>query len=270
MSLYGHIHRLEAAVEAVIITVAGISSRFNEGIPEEDRCLKAIYYVKDKTDTLLYHLLEKCMYADKIVLVGGYKYDDLKVYCEELPNSMKDKLIFTHNGHYADLASGYSLYLGLKAVFDRLENVEKVLFVEGDLDIDRDSFGRVAETATNVLTYSFEPIYAEKAVALYKNEKEHFQYAFNSNHGLLRIDEPFSLLLNSGQVWKFTNMERLKAASEKFYETEKNGTNLRIIQNYIDSCEAKAFQLIGLSRWTNCNTREDYKKIIEFWKEEAK
>ena len=40
-------HRLEASVEAAIITVAGISSRFNEGIPEKDKCLKAIYYEKD-------------------------------------------------------------------------------------------------------------------------------------------------------------------------------------------------------------------------------
>ena len=266
----GHTRGLEAAVEAAIITVAGISSRFNEGIPEEDRRLKAIDYEKDKAGTLLYHLLEKCMYVDKIVLVGGYKYDDLKNYCEELPAPMKDKLILTCNGHYADLASGYSLYVGLKEVFDKLDNVEKVLFVEGDLDIDRDSFDRVAEAVTNVLTYSFEPIYAKKAVVLYKNEKDHFKYAFNSSHGLLRIDESFSLILNSGQVWKFTDIEKLKEASEKFYEMERNGTNLRIIQNYIDSCDAKSFQLIGLSRWTNCNTIEDYKKITEFWKEDAK
>ena len=84
-------------MEAAIITVAGISSRFNEGICEEDKCLKAIYYEKDRTCTLLYHLIEKCMFAQRIVVVGGYKYYALKSYCDELPDSMKDKLVLFYN-----------------------------------------------------------------------------------------------------------------------------------------------------------------------------
>ncbi len=257
-------------MKAAIITVAGISGRFNEGTAEEDKCLKAIYYEKDKTDTLLYHLLEKCMFADKTVVVGGYKYDDLKAYCEELPDSIKDKIVLIYNNHYADFASGYSLYMGLKEIFDKFEDVEEVLFVEGDLDIDKDSFGRVIDTKHNVLTYSFEPICARKAVVLYKNMQDRFRYAFNSNHGLLKIDEAFSVILNSGQIWKFTDTEKLKAANEKFYKMEKAGTNLCIIQNYIDSCDTEAFELVGLLRWTNCNRREDYRKILEYWKEDAK
>ncbi|MDE6639333.1 MAG: hypothetical protein K2K63_02260 [Acetatifactor sp.] len=257
-------------MEAAIITVAGVSSRFNEGIPEEDKCLKAIYFEEDRTSTLLYHLLEKCMFADMIVIAGGYKYDDLKSYCEKLPNSMKDKLVLTYNEHYADLGSGYSLYVGLKEIFDKSEDVEGVLFVEGDLDIDRDSFSKVAGSGSNVLSYSFEPIYSRKAVVLYKDAEEHYKYAFNSSHGLLKIDEAFSLILNSGQIWKFTDTEKLRAANEKFYETGGDGTNLRIIQNYIDLCDTESFELIGLLRWTNCNTRGDYGKILEYWKEDAK
>lgn len=257
-------------MKAAVITVAGVSSRFNEGMPEENKCLKAIYYEQDKTNTLLYHLLVKCMFADKIVIVGGYKYEDLKVYCEELPNSMKDRTVLVYNEHYAELGSGYSLYVGLKEIFGWSEDIEEVLFAEGDLDIDEDSFCRVACADSNVLSYCFEPIYARKAVVLYKDADGHFKYAYNSSHGLLKIEDAFSVIFNSGQVWKFVDAEKLKGAGEKFYEQERDATNLGIIQNYIASCDTESFELIGLSRWTNCNTRGDYRKILEYWKEDAK
>ena len=60
-------------MKAAIITVAGISSRFNEGVTEDRKELKAIYSENGSQNTLLYHLLLKCSYADKIILVGGYK-----------------------------------------------------------------------------------------------------------------------------------------------------------------------------------------------------
>lgn len=254
-------------MKVAVITAAGVSSRFNEGILEEEKYLKIIYSEKGKTDTLLYHLLEKCIFADKIVLVGGYKYNELKVYCEELPDSMKDKIVLIYNRYYAELASGYSLYIGLKEIFDNFDDVEEILFAEGDLDVDKDSFCRVINARHNVLTYSFGPIYAKKAVVLYKDMYDHFRYIFNSNHGLLKIDEAFSAIFNSGQIWKFTEIEKLKAVNEKFYQVEKNGTNLCIIQNYIDSCNPASFELIQLLRWTNCNTREDYRKILTYWKD---
>lgn len=257
-------------MKVAIITAAGVSSRFNEGIAGEDKRLKIIYYEEDKRNTLLYHLVERCSFADKIVLVGGYQYDQLKAYCEELPPSMKDKLFLIYNEYYAELASGYSLYVGLNAVFERWEDVGEVLFVEGDLDIDRDSFGKVIEAGGNVLTYNFVPIYADKAVVLYKDGQDHFRYAFNCSHGLLTIPGAFSLILNSGQVWKFTEIGKLKAANERFYQGKRDGTNLDIIQNYVDACDAESFVLIGLARWTNCNTREDYRKLLAYWKEDAK
>lgn len=256
-------------MKVVIITAAGISSRFNEGVSEKERCLKIIYYEENKENTLLYHLLEKCRFADRIVLVGGYKYDDLKAYCDELPGFMKDKLILAYNEHYADLASGYSLYVGLKIIFDCLKDVEEVLFSEGDLDIDKASFYRIIDSKKNVLTYSFEPIYARKAVALYQDGQGHFHYIFNHNHGLLKIDEEFSLIFNSGQIWKFTDIGALKTAGEKFYQIKKEETNLYIIQNYIDLCDTESFELIPLLKWTNCNTREDYRNLLSNWKEDA-
>lgn len=254
-------------MKAVIITIAGISSRFNEGIPEEEKRHKIIYYENDQRDTLLFHLLEKCMYADRIILVGGSRFDEVKDYCDRLPENIKEKIRLVYNGHYSDLASGYSLYVGLDELFRTCSDIEDILFVEGDLDIDRASFDRVIRSSQNVLTYSYEPIFANKAVVLYKNSQNRYKYAFNSSHGLLRIDEPFSVMLNSGQMWKFTDAQLLKEANDRFFKEEKDGTNLRIIQNYIDLLESSSFELVGLSHWTNCNTREDYKKILSFWRD---
>ena len=255
-------------MRAAVITIAGISSRFNEGKPEKDKRHKIIYYDGEKKNTLLYHLVEKCMYADKIILVGGNKYEDVQKYCTELPEQIKSKIILVYNEHYADLSSGYSLYIGLNELFSRNEYVDEVLFVEGDLDIDKESFDNVVNYESDVLTYSYEPIYANKSVVLYKNQFNKFKYAFNSNHGLLKIDEAFSLILNSGQLWKFKDIEKLKKAIVNFYKGERVGTNLFIIQSYIDLKDSNDFELIGLKRWTNCNTREDYKKILKYWKEE--
>ncbi len=251
-------------MKAAIITVAGISSRFNEGIPEQNKELKAIYPKEDREATLLHHLLEKCSFADRIAVVGGYKFDELKAYCEELEPEYRNKITLVENTHYSDLASGYSLYLGLAEVLR--EDVSEVLFIEGDLDVDDASFHAVVSAEKSVLTYTFEPIYANKAVVLYQNADGEYRYAFNSSHGLLSIDEPFSCILNSGQTWKFTDAGALRKANERFFAEDKGGTNLIIVRNYLEL--APEVELVGLHRWTNCNTREDYRKIRKYWEDE--
>lgn len=251
-------------MRAAIITVAGISSRFNEGIPEARKELKAIYSENGSRDTLLYHLLRKCSFADKIILVGGYKYEDLEAfYRNELaPEFPQVELV--KNDHYEDLASGYSLFLGIDRAVEC--ELDEVLFVEGDLDIDDESFWRVVESEKSVLTYTSEPIYASKAVVLYQDGEGRYKYAFNSAHGLLSIDEPFSCILNSGQTWKFMHIDALKKANAEFAAFEIGGTNLRIIQRYMESVPADAIELVKLERWTNCNTREDYRRIMSYWR----
>ena len=42
-------------------------------------------------------------------------------------------------------------------------------------------------------------------------------------------------------------------------------TNLAIIQKYFDLVDNDEIELIGLNHWVNCNTREDYKLIKEYW-----
>lgn len=267
-------------MKVAIIAAAGISARFNKGIPEEEKKLKVIYYDENPKQTLLYNLINKCSYADRIIVVGGYKYDDLKNYLDDesiIEKNVRGRITLVKNDHYEDLASGYSFYLGLCEAFDantetgeNSDNLpDEVIFVEGDLDVDSSSFNRIKTSDGSVLTYNFNPIYANKAVVLYRDGEGKYQYAFNSSHGLLRIDAPFSVILNSGQIWKFHDVGSLLSATLKFGKGKKDGTNLEIIQEYINQIDDKDISLISIERWTNCNTREDYGMIKNYWNMEG-
>ena len=80
---------------------------------------------------------------------------------------------------------------------------------------------------------------------------------------MLQINTPFSCILNSGQTWKFTEMEKLLEAKDRFFNETKDDTNLKIIQNYLDL--GAEVDLVCLNRWTNCNTQDDYEKILDYW-----
>lgn len=254
-------------LKIAIITVAGISSRFNNGIPEEDKVLKCLYWEDNPEYSLLYQLIEKVSSYDKIIIVGGFSFSELVTYISQnFSQNLKDKIIIFENDHYDDLKSGYSLYIGIKEALINFKNIDEILFVEGDLDIDNESFSNVVNSNKNVLTFNHEPIYSNKAVVLYQNENDEFNYLFNSDHGNLTIEEPFKAIFNSGQVWKFQDMDLLEIANDNFKENMIEDTNLGIIQKYFDLVEDKdEIELIGLKRWVNCNTRQDYKLIKEYW-----
>lgn len=264
--MLGVLHKMS---RVVIITVAGISSRFNKGIDEDNKVLKCLYTEGDEKATLLYHMLKKLSYADRIMIVGGYKYENLKLYVESvIPAKFKQKIKLVCNEHFRDFSSGYSLYLGLCEALNNTDGVTDVLFIEGDLDTDEDSLGTVIKSNSSVLTYNYEPIKANKAVVLYEDETGRYKYAFNSSHGLLSIYSPFSAIYNSGQIWKFTDLEALKVANDLFIKEQKDGTNLVIIQEYLNRLQSDKVTILPLKYWTNCNTREDYRNIKERWDNE--
>ena len=256
-------------MKIAIITVAGVSSRFNKDIPEESKMLKCLYYEGNPQNTLIYQMLKKLECYDRIIVVGGYKYSDLEEYVENcISKELQEKISLVYNDHYSDLSSGYSLYLGIKDALDNFEDIDEILFVEGDLDIDDESFVQVIESGNNVLTFNYEPIYSNKAVVLYQNGNDEYHYLFNSDHGLLSLDEPFKAVFNSGQTWKFKDMKLLEIANDNFYENLIDDTNLGIIQKYFDLVEEISdVDMIGLKHWVNCNTREDYKLIKDYWEE---
>lgn len=256
-------------MKIVIITVAGISSRFNKDFIDEQHVLKCLYFEKNPKYTLLYKMVEKVRQFDKIIIVGGYKFSDLTQYVYNyIPQMLQEKIILINNNHYVDLKSGYSLYLGIKEALDNYDNITEVLFVEGDLDIDNESFSKIIDSNKNVITFNNEPIYSNKAVVLYQNENEDYKYLFNSSHGLLSIKEPFKAIFNSGQTWKFKDMELLEFSNDNFHENLIDDTNLAIIQKYFDLLENKDdIEIIGFNHWVNCNTRDDYKFIKDYWEE---
>ena len=256
-------------LKIAIIGVAGVSSRFNKDIPEDEKILKCLYYEDSPEDTLIYKLLEKCDYADNIIVVGGYKYDNLSDYINmSVPQNIKEKVTLVYNEHFSDLSSGYSLYLGIDCALNKFNDIDEILFVEGDLDIDNESFLKVVDSPKNVLTFNHEPIYSNKAVVLYQNEKDEYCYLFNSDHGMLSLNEPFKAIFNSGQTWKFKDMELLKKANDNFRENLIEDTNLAIIQKYFDLLDdSDEIDIIGLDHWVNCNTRKDYRLIKNYWSE---
>lgn len=252
-------------MKIAIITVAGLSSRFNKGIPENDKVLKCIYWEDNPQNTLIYQLINKISSYDKIIIVGGFKFEDLITYISEnIPQELKYKIEFYENFLYDDLGSGYSLYLGIKEALN-YDNIDEILFVEGDLDIDDESFLKVVNSQKNVITYNMQPIYSNKAVVLYQNENDDYKYLFNSEHGLLTIEEAFKAIFNSGQTWKFKDVEILKRANTYFKKNIIEDTNLGIIQKYFDLIDNDEIEVIELVRWVNCNTRDDYKIIKKFW-----
>ncbi|MBO4396655.1 MAG: hypothetical protein J5819_09970 [Eubacterium sp.] len=252
-----------------IITAAGVSGRFNEGYSEADCALKMIYSEGDEHETLLYHLLEKCDFADRIIIVGGYRYEELQAYIASpvIPDEWRERIRLIFNKHYEDLNSGYSLYKGLEKAFSY--NPDEIVFVEGDVDTDPASFEAVVESDATVLTYCREPIYSEKAVVFYQRDDGEYHYAFNADHGMLKIEEPFWCILNSAQMWKFRDMDALAAANDDFRENYYDETNLLIVQGYLDRLpEEERIVLRELRNWTNCNTRKDWRRIRQAWAED--
>ena len=195
-------------MKCVVITVAGIASRFNRDFSDEK--LKAIYYEEDYRETILYQLLNKSSEADKIIVVGGYLFEELSQYISErLEPALRDKIELIYNEFYDSLASGYSLYVGLQhALQDK--KWDEIVFVEGDLEIDRESFERVCQSKKDVFTYTSEIIDSKKAVVVYEDTDHKYHFIYSTEHGCLKIEDAFYYIYNSGQCWKFTDMDALQ------------------------------------------------------------
>ncbi|MDR2556214.1 MAG: licC domain protein, partial [Bacteroidales bacterium] len=170
---------------AFIITVAGTSCRFSKSVGYE--VLKCLYK-ENSSPSILEILLEYAKnYFDKIIIVGGYKFDDLQNSVHE---SDAVKIIF--NPHFVDYGSHYSLYLGLVKAIN--EQCNEIVFAEGDLVVDKGSFVEICEANENVITATRELIHADKSVAFYLNDNGEMKYIYDTEHKQLIIDEPFTLL----------------------------------------------------------------------------
>lgn len=242
-------------MKALIVTVAGLSSRFGQSLGYP--CLKCLYQGKQNTDSLLCRLINLYDF-DRYIIVGGYRFDELKKAAEEKFGQKRDKILLVKNEKYEEYGSGYSLYLGLQEAVK--SDFTEVVFAEGDLLVDRETFETVCEAKTDVITVNREPILAQKAVACYFDQKNGIHYIYDTAHSYLEIREPFTAIYNSGQIWKFAQPKLLRNVMGLLREDEWTGTNLVLIQAYFSRCanpEIQTFQY-----WVNCNTVQDYEKGI--------
>ena len=243
-----------------LTTVAGSATRFSESIGKPT--VKCIYNREDPAKTLLNHMLTQASDYDLFVVVGGFLINELEDYINtNLPSEFSEKVLLVNNEQYAEYGSGWSLYLGLDAALKIYgKDITEVLFAEGDLFVDDESFSSVAGSKNSVITINSEAIKANKAVALYYDLQNVPHYIYDTAHGQLKIDEPFTAIYNSGQIWKFTDIALLmelvlNGDSERF-----TGTNLVLINEYFQKLakNGETIDIISMKTSINCNTVNDF------------
>ncbi len=236
-----------------IVTLAGCSQRFSRSVGFE--CHKSIYHGENDDWTILAHQLGllKESGIDDIILVGGFRYDDVVSYVQQKFSDFPVRLVF--NPHYEDYGSCYSLVLGIQ----ELDNdVDEVVFLEGDLIFDTASFLQIIAAGQDVVTTNKNIIEARTAVAFYISKTGRLNYVYDTKHQALSIPEPFTKIANSGQVWKLVNPAKLKKVIKDYAEAEFRQTNLLPIQDYFSDVDCNQIGLIAFLNWFNCNTVEDY------------
>ena len=243
-------------MKIMIITVTGVASRLSRSVGKP--CLKCLYHKNDIRESLLYHMLKQNPGIDMYVIVGGFKYDELKETINQYFEEFRDRIMLVKNEKYEEYGSGYSLYLGLEAVKEL--DYEELVFAEGDLWVDDKSFKRIWETRGNVITYINDAILADRAVAFYYDAQYSIHYIFDTHHAMLEIKEPFLGIFNSGQIWKFSQRKRVLNAMSQLTKEEWKQTNLSFIQQYFGNLNQDEYELVALEKWINCNTVDDFNR----------
>lgn len=243
----------------LIVTVAGSSTRFSKSVEKE--VLKCIYYDKSVSESLIYKMLNQPVQFDKYIIVGGYKYEELKDFIEQYFSDYQEKIELVYNRHFATYGSGYSLYCGLIQALRYSFN--EIVFAEGDLYVDSNTFLQVVNNSKCVITTTSEAIRANKAVAFYINCANKIRYIYDTGHTSLRIDEEFLAIFNSGQIWKFSNRNLLIDVYNSLGEEDWMGTNLVMVERYFEMLDENDYDIICFDKWINCNTVDDFLKMKE-------
>lgn len=246
-----------AKVKILLITVAGMSSRFSASIGKS--CLKCLYTTGGIEKTLLWRMVHISTQFDRYVIVGGYMYDQLQTALEENFPEYASRICLVKNEKYESLGSGYSLYVGIKEAlrfpFDEL------VFAEGDLFVDRESFQKVIDSTKNVITVNKEMITADGSVVFYYDGNHKLHYLYDTGHRALEIKEPFTSICNSGQIWKFTKTNLIKETLCEMDDSNWRATNLGFVERYFQRLHEDEYEVIAFNAWINCNTVSDYQKI---------
>lgn len=250
-------------MNALIITVAGISSRFGKSLGRE--ALKCIYSEGGIENSLLHRLLDLSSSFDRIVIVGGYRFGELEEYISHVSDNninLKDKPVLVYNSHFEDRGSGWSFYLAIETLRGDLPDLDSIVFAEGDLYFDKESFDLVYKSNRDVLTSNTHVIDASKSVAFYCDRDFRPHYIYDTSHGLISVSEPFTRIYNSGQVWKFANPVKLLDLSKDMPKSLHSQTNLELINRYFSVGSIDDLDVVEFKEWINCNTVDDYRRAF--------
>lgn len=248
-------------MRTLIITVAGTATRFNRDTDRDT--LKCLYYRERPEYSLLSQLLKKAEETDRYIIVGGYLYEQLEEFIEQHLQQFHTKTELVYNPYYREYGSGYSLIKGIEAVS---EDTDEIVFAEGDLFFDQDSFFRIQRSKRNVLSVNRDFILSDKSVALYLDEHEGIHYLYDTGHKSLFIPEAFKAVYNSAQIWKFTSPSCLRKVCGRLTEKQIRGTNLEIIQGYFGVLPPEQYEIVLMETWCNCNTVADYENVYSILK----
>jgi len=247
-------------MKSLIITVAGMSSRFNRDMDVE--VLKCLYHEGSAENSMLFQQVRKTYdLVEEIVVVGGYRYDDLVAFVQKEMGDYLPKIKLVYNEHFHDYGSCYSLLKGIELVS---QNTDEIVFIEGDLFFASESVEAVINSKRDVISVNDEPILSNKAVALYFDVNNCPHYIYDTNHSYLEIREPFTAIYNSAQMWKFHDAEKLFRECDALTQQQKEGTNLEIVQRYFGNINMDYLEIVTVNEWFNCNTKEEYLRAISF------
>lgn len=236
-----------------------MSSRFNKDTKRD--VLKCLYYEDTPENSLLSLQVHKTFgLVDEIIVVGGYKYEELELYIRQEMKDVNRKIKLVYNDHYHDYGSGYSLLKGIEVVSD---NADEIIFIEGDLFFDTESVEKIVTSKKDVISVNNEPILSNKAVALYFDAHNYPHYIYDTSHSCLVIREPFTAIYNSGQMWKFRNPARVREICQFLTPEQEQGTNLEIVQKYFGAYPMTRLDIVKVGLWFNCNTVTDYRAAIK-------
>ena len=245
---------------ALVITVAGTSSRFRKSLGKD--VLKATYQENGLPSILETLLAYAEGYFEDIIIVGGYRYEELEDYITK--QNLAKNITLVYNAEY-ERGSNESLLCGIRALS---KEYSQVLFAEGDLVIDKASFISIVNSHSNVITNTTIPIEAKTSVIYYFNTNDKLKYKYDTEHKSLYIDEPFTSISNSGQIWKFCDFSVLQRVVNSFTKEDIDETNLLTVSQYFNSIKYNTIEEIQIQKWFNCNTIDDYRQATEYLQKE--
>lgn len=244
-------------MRAFITTAAGRSTRFNQGCGEP--VLKCLYRTGETDECILHRLLRQAVGAgcDRLIVVGGYFYEALREAVDRFAADSGRRVELVFNPRWSDSGSMYSLYYGVEAAVGASE----VLFCEGDIITDDESFRRLAAADGDAFAIALEPIFADRAVVAYQGSDDRLHYLYSTGHGAITFPGSVKAVFHSAQGWKIGDGETFARMNARLTEEERVGTNLVLLERYLTRVPVGALTPVVMRRWINCNTRADFARF---------